>query len=515
MRRLIERFEGPLAAYIGATVLLIGAVSVYWDIATHIDIGRERFLTPAHIGIYSSVLISAIGVALSGLADHFKAGDSFLAALRHPFRGLRPGIGVAGAGLLTTLAAAPFDNLWHEIYGVDVTIWSPPHLLAIFGIAAAALGLAALMAPAVTGENNAFFPLHLTAFLTTLLVTTAEFEFNAPQYRIAYHPLVLAAVSSLVFTAAAGPRWRATKVALWFEVVRVVSFLFLLAMGRSVAFVPILVPAAIAADLLPRDRARGTVTGLAVAAATLASNWAVLELLPGLRWPLDDVALGTPFALAAGAMFGWLGWRLGTRLDGQASAKTASIGPRRAPAVALLSAFAVLVATPALAHEVGGRRGAGTIEWTPKTPEAGQPFDVRISDLVLDSGEQPADVHIEAWRAEHRISEPLPAGVEEGSAQLTLPEQGQWFLFVRTESGGENLLWGGRFTVAEEGAGETGVSRRRFTLGVDTVAGKESAAWVDAVAYGIAMLILLLLVRGVLRALARLPHPSMTQEVGA
>src|SRR5918992_1527353 len=154
VRRAVACFDGALAAKIGATLLLVGAVSTYWDIATHIDAGRERFLTPAHIGIYSAVLISAIAIALSGLADHFRVGDSFLTALRHPFRNLRPGIGVAGAGMLTTLVAAPFDNAWHEIYGIDVTIWSPPHLLAIFGIAAASLGLAALAAPAVQGRDS-------------------------------------------------------------------------------------------------------------------------------------------------------------------------------------------------------------------------------------------------------------------------------------------------------------------------------------------------------------------------
>src|SRR5918995_2071608 len=193
MRKLLGRFEGPLAAYIGASLLLVGAISTYWDIATHIDVGRERFLTPPHIGIYASVLVSAIAIALSGLADHFRAGDSFLGALRHPFRNLRPGIGVSGAGMLTALVAAPFDNAWHEIYGIDVTIWSPPHLLAIFGIAAASLGLAALIAPVVAQRENAFYPVLLAALLTALLITAGEFEFNAPQYRIAYHPIILGA----------------------------------------------------------------------------------------------------------------------------------------------------------------------------------------------------------------------------------------------------------------------------------------------------------------------------------
>lgn len=123
----------------------------------------------------SRVLVSAATVALSGLADHFHVGHSFFAALRHPFRDLRPGVGIAAGGMLTTLVAAPFDNAWHEVYGLDVTVWSPPHVLAIFGIASAALGLAALISPAAR-RANVFYPVLLAAFLTALLVTTGEYE---------------------------------------------------------------------------------------------------------------------------------------------------------------------------------------------------------------------------------------------------------------------------------------------------------------------------------------------------
>ena len=506
LRRLVRPFEGALAAKIGATLLLVGAISTYWDIATHIDVGRERFLTPAHIGIYSSVLISAIAIALSGLADHFRAGDSFVTALRHPFRNLRPGIGVAGAGMLTTLVAAPLDNAWHEIYGIDVTIWSPPHLLAIFGIAAASLGMAALLAPAVDGRNSIVFPVQLAAFLTALLITTGEFEFNAPQYRIAYHPIILAAASGLVFTTAAGRRWRATTVSLWFEAVRIASVLYLLAMGRSLAFVPVVAPAALVADAMLRGgRRRGALMGAAVAAVAVITNWIVLELLPGLRWPADDLLLGAPLAVVAGAITGVVGARLGGRLDGVRSTRSFSQRVRRTAVAASLPMILLLAVSPALAHEVGGRRGTGTITWSPQVPEAGETIDVEISDLSLDSEARPENLHVEARRAEHRITVPVEYESGAGTAELTLPEQGLWFLFVRAEANDENLLWGDHFTVAESGAGKSGSQQQRFTLGVDTLSTNEPPAWVDVIAYGVSLLVLALLIVGVVRALGRLP----------
>jgi hypothetical protein len=514
LRRLTSHFEGPLAAYVGAALLLVGAISTYWDIATHIDVGRERFLTPAHMGIYSGVFISAIAIALSGLADHFRAGDSLFGAIRHPFRNLRPGIGVAGAGMLTTLVAAPFDNAWHEVYGIDVTIWSPPHLLAIFGIAAATLGLATLVAPAVTKRDSLAYPVLLAALLTALLITTGEFEFNAPQYRIAYHPIILAGATALVFTTAAGERWRATTAALWFEGVRVASLLFLIGVDRSLAFVPLVVPAAIVADLLVKKNVRrGLFMGVAVGVIAVVSNWVLLELLPGLRWPADDMLLGGPLAVAAGALAGWIGSRLGDRLEGEPPARS-GFALRRSALAAGSSILLLVTVAPALAHEVGGKRGSGTIAWSPQIPEAGQTIDIEISDLLLDSGRSPEGLRVEAWRAEHRISVPIEttAGSQGRAAEMTLPEQGLWFLFVRAEAGGEHLLWGDHFSVADEGEGELGVHRQKFTLGVDTIAVDEPPGWVDAVAYGLAIALLLLLIRGVFKALGRLPYSRSPQE---
>jgi len=511
MKRIVSHFEGQLVVYVGGIALFLGAISTYWDIATHIDVGRERFLTPAHIGIYTSVLVSGIALMLSGLSDHFRHGDSLAATFRHPFKGLRPGIAVAGAGMLTALAAAPLDNGWHEVYGLDVTIWSPPHLLAILGIAAASLGLAALVSPAASGSAHPAYPLLLAAFLTALVMTTAEYEFNAPQYRIAYHVLTLSAIATFVLTAASGRGWRATKVAIWFEVVRGVSVLVLLALGHSLAFVPILIPAALVADALAMRRMKGSVIGLAVATIVVVANWAALELLPGLSWAGDDLLMGASASLIAGSAAGWLGWRLGRRLDGEAEPGL-YFGRRRAPALALLGLFLFLTAAPALAHELGGNRGGGLIEWSPQTPEAGQRFEVRISDLALESGNAPGKLRLEAWRAERRIKVSTVGEGDVRTAKLTLPEEGPWFLFVRAQAAGENLLWGDRFTVAAAGEGISGEARQRFTLGVDTLTGDEPPAWVDWIAYGIAVAILLLLIRGVLRALAQLPQAELGRE---
>lgn len=124
----------------------------------------------------------------------------------------------------------------------------------------------------------------------------------------------------------------------------------------------------------------------------------------------EFMLLATPFALLAGAIGGWLGGKLGARLNGEPRSVRAANIPR-AGSVAVLSGLLVLIAVPALAHEIGGRRGEGTIVWSPRVPEAGQSIELQISDLSLDSGDEVKQVQIEARRAEHRVVVPLTAGI--------------------------------------------------------------------------------------------------------
>ena len=43
------------------------------------------------------------------------------------------GFHLAAWGIALTVLAAPIDDLWHRLFGIDVTLWSPPHLLGILG----------------------------------------------------------------------------------------------------------------------------------------------------------------------------------------------------------------------------------------------------------------------------------------------------------------------------------------------------------------------------------------------
>jgi hypothetical protein len=46
-----------------------------------------------------------------------------------------------------TLAALPIDAAWHAAFGRDAVLWSPPHMLAVFGSLALLVGFLASARP--------------------------------------------------------------------------------------------------------------------------------------------------------------------------------------------------------------------------------------------------------------------------------------------------------------------------------------------------------------------------------
>src|SRR5829696_6076457 len=86
---------------------------VYWDVGHHATLGRESFWIPPHLPIYA------------GSALFFYASLCGLLLTRRRARSFR-----------AALAA-----LWHRLYGLDVTVWSPPHLMGVAGALVGVYGM--------------------------------------------------------------------------------------------------------------------------------------------------------------------------------------------------------------------------------------------------------------------------------------------------------------------------------------------------------------------------------------
>ena len=215
------------AVAIGVACIPIGTI---WDISWHLSIGRDSFWTPAHMMIY-------LGGALPGsvcgwlvLKDTFwpdTAGQSATVRI-WGFRGPL-GAWVVIWGAFTMLLSAPFDNWWHNAYGLDVRIISPPHTVLALGTYATAIGALILV---LSWQNrapteNQFAANLLVLFacgvlLTKLSVFVTEYTYPNSQHGAAFYEVCCRALPLYLIVAARVSRikWSATWVSLIYMAIR-------------------------------------------------------------------------------------------------------------------------------------------------------------------------------------------------------------------------------------------------------------------------------------------------------
>ena len=138
-------------AVLGAATSAV--VGVIWDISWHRTIGRDTFWTPAHMAIYASGIIAGTSCGWLVLKTTF-AGSEAERAASVRFWGFRGPLGawLCIWGALAMIVSAPFDNWWHNAYGLDVKVLSPPHAILALGFTGIELG-AVLMVVAL--QNRA------------------------------------------------------------------------------------------------------------------------------------------------------------------------------------------------------------------------------------------------------------------------------------------------------------------------------------------------------------------------
>ena len=190
-----------LAAVIFAATSVI--VGLLWDISWHMTIGRDTFWTPAHLAIYT-------GGAVAGIASGFEV-------LRRSFFSPKPltdgvtiwrvfngplGGWLAIWGAAAMLTSAPFDDWWHNSYGLDVKIISPPHALLALGFVAILSG-AVVLAMAVQSRvaessANGIAP-WIVAYASGLVITMIAVFCTEYHDRTLMHSGIFYLVAALAF----------------------------------------------------------------------------------------------------------------------------------------------------------------------------------------------------------------------------------------------------------------------------------------------------------------------------
>ncbi|MEV2224334.1 hypothetical protein AB0E01_31285 [Nocardia vinacea] len=201
----------PLALFI-ATILtaLFGFI---WDVSLHIGKGRDEgpLANPAHyfimIGLFFLFMAGMLAIILP--LDE-KPGPAAIRITRDWYAPVG-GVLMAGAGLYA-LIGFPLDDIWHRLFGQDVTLWGPTHLMLIGG---AGLSLVAVLLLEFEGRLDRPDPdrtdgpllwlIRTFAFgglLIGLSVYQVEFDFGVEQFRLVFQPLLIAAASTIALISA-------------------------------------------------------------------------------------------------------------------------------------------------------------------------------------------------------------------------------------------------------------------------------------------------------------------------
>src|SRR3954470_7292282 len=352
-----------LSGEISSVSLIVALLGMYWDISLHIDQGRDPgpLANPAHY----LILFGLFGVFVAGflaiiMGDH-RGGSSMIR------RASTWKIPIGGVMLFAcasfSLLGFPLDDGWHRIFGQDVTLWGPTHLMLFGGAGMTLIGRASLlvegqraarvdrqMASGLPGKRLMNFQKAglMGGFLIGMSTFQGEFDFGVPQFQLVFHPILIAFAAGIALVTARiwGGRGAALVAVAFFVVIRGLVAIFVHPiMGEITPHFPLYIVEgvlveAIAFAISTRKPIRfGVWCGLAIGTLGFASEWLWSHIWMPLPWPSSLMPEGLIWAIVGGIAGGLLGALIGSALGSDRKPF-----PRRGVVPALVVAFVAMFA---------------------------------------------------------------------------------------------------------------------------------------------------------------------------
>ena len=542
--RLAERVTGlpPYAAIpvaLVGTSLLVAVFGFYWDVSTHIDNGRDPgpFANPSHW----LIIFGLLGIALAGVLSLLLGVDE-----EHPTGiRLRDGWHVPIGGVLLTVCGViallgfPMDDVWHRLFGQDVTLWSPTHIQMVGGASLSTLCLWILVGegrrdPAYDAAREplprAIDVLLAGAFLVGASTLQAEFDYAVPQFRLLYQPvlIMLAAGIALVPARIRLGRGGAILAALVFLGIRgILTLLVTPTMGRTVLHFPLYLGAAVAVELAARfvstDRqfSFGLAAGVGVGTLGLATEWIWSHVWMPIAWPLgmlpEVLAVAVPAAIAAGAVGGFVGRALAPP---DAEREVVRAWPAVAAGVVVVAALAY----PVPMTDLPGATAEVTLTEVTSAPDRTVAATIRIEPAAVADN---ADfVNVTAWQGAgwrhgvNSMAQPLER-VEPGVYRTTqpVPVHGEWKALIRVHDG-RTMIAAPIFLPEDRAIPAQGVPAepqftREFVLGQKLLLreAKEAPGWITTTGYLLTLGVLVVWIGGIAWGVRHLRRRGSGEDV--
>ena len=351
------------------------------------------------------------------------------------------------------LLGFPLDDVWHTLFGQDVTLWGPTDVLMIGGASLATLGIWVLLVEgrrAVRQElaSSPHEPVWLRlllgpaiagGFLSGLSTLQGEFDYGVPQFQLVYHPILL--------MIAAGVGLAAARVRLGrFGALQAVAFPLLMrglltvvigpVFGMSTLHFPLYVVEALLVEAVAlrvsssRPLTLGLVSGVLIGTVGLAAEWGWSHLWMPLPWPtsmlLPAAVLGFAAAACAGVLGGFVERALSSHGHGRQHA------PRGLLPLGALGTWRDRVP----AADDAGRPSTASVKLTPLSSGAKRTVAAEVTLTPRTAANQAQWVTVTAWQGGGLVVDRLRR-LTQGVYVTTepIPVYGKWKAMLRMANG--------------------------------------------------------------------------------
>jgi hypothetical protein len=433
--------------------LLVALLGMLWDISLHIGVGRDEgpLANPAHYLILFGLFgVFAGGLLACSMPLDEKPGPAavrFIKGWDVPVGGLL----LTGAGFYALLGF-PLDDVWHRLFGQDVTLWGPTHLMLITGAGLSIIGLLVLEQEGhgglstddgdrKVGRTTRFVrqASAMGGLLLGLSVYQGEYDFDVPQFRLVLEPLMIAGAAGLALVAARlfMGRGGALAAAAFFLVIRgAIALIVGPGFGEILPTFPLYLGSALVVEVLamflPFERRPlmfGGIAGVAIGTIGHATEWGWTHVVQTLSWDSDILVEGTLMAVVGGIAGGLLGALLASGLRRRLPRPAVA----RSVLLASLVALALAVTNGLLAtvpDDVEATFAIDDVQSDPRTA------DITVTLDPADFPDDPAWVQITAWQGDGLVVTALER-TGEGEYRTTepVPLHGNWKTLLRVHDG--------------------------------------------------------------------------------
>jgi hypothetical protein len=326
----------PWYIWTGLLAITSSSIGGAWDVSWHRSIGRDTFWTPAHMAIQACGVLAGI-ICVWLVAEATLGRDSELRAASVNVFGLRAPLGVflAGWGCVAVLTSAPFDNWWHNAYGLDVKIVSPPHALLILGLRGISTGVMFLILAAMNraAEKDEFTFKRLQRMLLYVgglavvgqMFFVQEYTWDVKLHQAAAYIALGVGIPMFfaIFWQASRSRWAATSTAAVYTVFVIAEILILPLFPAQpklgpvynavTHMIPAKFPILILAPALALDLLWQRVKNWKLWQIALLSGFVFIAVLVGVEWPFAKFLLSDA---SKNRFFGTIYFDYNSRPDG-------------------------------------------------------------------------------------------------------------------------------------------------------------------------------------------------------